>query len=336
MSAAQCALLALTLAVSPLAAYAQAEWYTELEVARDSALATGKPIFLDAYTTWCAPCKQMDKEVFAEPTTMTLLHAMFVPLKLDMESPGAARLKQQYDIGVFPTLLVFDEAGEMHRAVGYQSERDLYAFATLSTDDDRNFRGKRWRYLRGERTDTLLSQLAAYAKTVQHRDYPRYAYDWLVASGEWDTDAGRHRLLDAVPDVDHPLFDTLIARRTGFDEQFGAYVVDERIARLLETALYGEQAATPREAKRVLAKAYPTRADSTYLRHRMRVAREAGEAKRYGKLALKWQKRWPTDDPDELAELLYVFESRLEGWKTNTVAAWRSREEELRAASEDF
>ncbi len=323
--------LALSLAiVLPVSA---ADFFlTSLVEAQKASKSSGKPIFLDAFTTWCAPCKQMDAEVFSQPEIQEQLNRDFVPLRLDMEQPEGRSLGQRFKIAGYPTLLVFDAKGELHRATGFLAAAELTAFAKTSLNSADNYRHWRNQYLKGARDTALLDDLAAYAKTAVLPEGAQYQYDLLKLSGDWSSEAASLALLEAPQDLSTPLFDSLVARRAQVGQVFGAPLVDERIARLVDDALFGALATKPKAARRLIARAYPGKVDSTYLRYQMRRAREAGEAKAFGKYAIESQARFPSHSADELAELIYVFEERLPGWKVAQVEFWRKREKELRAA----
>jgi len=57
----------------------------DLGKALEEASRSGQIVFVDAYTTWCGPCKMMDKNVFSDPEVAALFNERFVNLKLDME-----------------------------------------------------------------------------------------------------------------------------------------------------------------------------------------------------------------------------------------------------------
>ena len=42
------------------------------------AKAEDKLIFVDAYTTWCGPCKKMDRDVFPQMEVGSFYNAMFI------------------------------------------------------------------------------------------------------------------------------------------------------------------------------------------------------------------------------------------------------------------
>ena len=54
-----------------------------------------KLIFLDAYTTWCGPCKALEKYVFTDAAAADYFNKNFVNARVDMEKgegPGLAGL----------------------------------------------------------------------------------------------------------------------------------------------------------------------------------------------------------------------------------------------------
>ena len=324
-------LLAAVLLSAP--ALAADYFLTDYEEASARSRATGKPIFLDAFTTWCKPCREMDARVFPDAAVEALLTTAFVPLRLDMEKGEGRRLAERFGVSAYPTLLVFDADGELHRATGFLTAEEVQAFAKTSRDDANNTRGLRRRYAAGDRSPDLLLRLEASAAEAQRPEREAYAYDYFLATGDWDSREAQERLLRAPQTTETPLFDSLVARQSTLRQSFSAPVVEERIYYLVDGALFpGEGlSAKPRDAKRLLGRVYGPAADSAYHRFRMRRAREAGKAKAFGRWAVRSQRKYPTEDPDELEELIYVFGERLPGWKTAVVEEWREREAALRA-----
>jgi thioredoxin-related protein len=86
-----------------------------------------KLIFLDAYTTWCGPCKLMAKNIFTLKSVGDHYNANFVNAKIDMEKGEGIDIAKKYDVKVFPTYLFIDGNGELvHRTVGYVPRKNLY------------------------------------------------------------------------------------------------------------------------------------------------------------------------------------------------------------------
>lgn len=90
-----------------------------------------KAIFVDAFTTWCGPCKQMDKQVFPQKEVGDFFNANFISFKLQMDQTpkddaatkarysDAKMFEQTYKITSYPCYLFFDQDGKlMHKAGG--------------------------------------------------------------------------------------------------------------------------------------------------------------------------------------------------------------------------
>ena len=84
----------------------------------EAAAKTGKLIFLDCYTSWCAPCKWMDKNVFVEPTVATFYNDNFINTKIDMEKGEGIELAKKYQVRSFPTFLFVNDKGEVVHRTG--------------------------------------------------------------------------------------------------------------------------------------------------------------------------------------------------------------------------
>jgi len=44
----------------------------------------GKMLFVDAYTTWCGPCKKMASVVFPDPKVGAFFNEQFINIKIDI------------------------------------------------------------------------------------------------------------------------------------------------------------------------------------------------------------------------------------------------------------
>ncbi len=56
------------------------------EEALEKAKNAPRLIFVDMYADWCVPCRVMDKNVYSDPTVVSLLNTRFYPVKLDADS----------------------------------------------------------------------------------------------------------------------------------------------------------------------------------------------------------------------------------------------------------
>lgn len=95
-----------------------------LEKLEEEARKVNKPYFIDFYTDWCAPCKQMDKETFTNPAVMNYIKQNFIAYKMNGEKKGAGTAKLN-KVKSYPTFIFFDrdshEIGRIESYIGTQA-----------------------------------------------------------------------------------------------------------------------------------------------------------------------------------------------------------------------
>lgn len=119
---------------------------------------TGKVIFLDAFTTWCGPCKKMEKQVFTQPETANFFNQKFINVKYDMERGEGVDLKKRYGVKVFPTYLFITGSGEViHKIVGaYFEAGEFLQYSRMSVTPGQRLVDLHQRYRNGERNSDLM------------------------------------------------------------------------------------------------------------------------------------------------------------------------------------
>jgi len=102
-----------------------------LERAKEMAAESDKLIFIDAYTSWCGPCKRMAATSFKDEEVGEIFNDKFVNLKIDIEKdadgPEVAKL---YKVRAYPTLLILDSKGKLLKSsVGFMTSDQLISLA---------------------------------------------------------------------------------------------------------------------------------------------------------------------------------------------------------------
>lgn len=78
-----------------------------------------KMVFMDAYTTWCGPCKWMAANTFTDASVGTYFNTNFINVKMDMENGEGPMLARKYAVAAYPTLLFISPSGEViHKELG--------------------------------------------------------------------------------------------------------------------------------------------------------------------------------------------------------------------------
>jgi len=94
------------------------------------AKAKHKKIFVDAYATWCAPCKQLQKTTFKDPKAAAYYNKNFINISVDVEKGNGIGLAEKWNIEGLPTLLILDGNGKaIADHVGFVDGNGLLEFA---------------------------------------------------------------------------------------------------------------------------------------------------------------------------------------------------------------
>lgn len=104
--------------------FTDAAWKDILKKAK----AEKKIIFLDAYASWCGPCKTLQKKVFTQKAVGDFYNSRFINVKMDMEKGEGPALSQVYPLEAYPTMLYIDGNGHvLKKIIGLQTPEDLIA-----------------------------------------------------------------------------------------------------------------------------------------------------------------------------------------------------------------
>lgn len=119
-----------------------------------------KKIIMDVYTTWCGPCKMLDKNTFQNPDVVKYVNDNYYAVKFNAEGDEAIKYKNleftnpQFDpnrsgrnaqhelaqalkITAYPTIVFFNENGDTLLPIpGYKTPSQLELYLKLFYNDD--------------------------------------------------------------------------------------------------------------------------------------------------------------------------------------------------------
>ena len=284
------------------------------EEAKAEAKKENKIIFVDAYTTWCGPCKRMAAQVFPDDAVGDYYNANFVALKLDMEKSEGISFRQTYPVSAYPTLLYIDYDGTLVQKVkGAQTVENFISLGKSALSKiDRTGQFVE-RYEAGDRDPELVFN---YVKALNQagKSSGKVVNEYLNGQDNLDSPQNLKFLLEAVSTIDSRAYDLLSARMSAVIAQEGAELVAARIERAgrntVRRAVEFQSEDLLELAKNAVDKYSP--AGSTFFAARadMSFYRATGNAKKYLKGAQQYEKSVAADNPSELHQLAkQVFEA---------------------------
>jgi thioredoxin-related protein len=283
----------------------QNKWEAILAEARES----DKIIFLDAYASWCGPCKMMSKDVFSHAEVAQYYNEHFINAKIDMEKGEGPKLARQYQVMAYPTLLFIDGDGELvHRAVGYHDPKQFYQLGEAAMDPARRLSGLSQRYIKGERDPEFLYNYARMSMNAMDEKSDAIAKAYLDTQKDWKTPRNMELIIDVAESADSKLFDFIIENRAAFDELYGEALVANKIQRMIISSLEGEdEAGTMDKVEALYTKAYEDEAPRLIANFKMNYYSMLGQKDNFAKAAIEYMDEYGSDDANELNNISWAF-----------------------------
>lgn len=128
-----------------------------------------KLLFIDFYTSWCAPCKKLDTLIFQNDSLSRILGRHFVLLKYDAEQDKVFHLSKKHHINSYPTGLIVNQEGYVvNRQYGFSG--DSVADLSKSVFEFTN------QSIRLHQENKILK---GYSNTISLSKYPQFYIDYV-------------------------------------------------------------------------------------------------------------------------------------------------------------
>ena len=188
-----------------------------------------KLIFVDAYTTWCGPCKRMAKTVFTNDKVGEFYNANFICMKIDMEKADGITFQRNYPVSAYPTLYYIDGKGKaVHKVKGGRQVED---FLTLGrgvlgkVDYSADYAAA---YDKGDRDPELVYN---YVRALNKAGKPslKIANAYIKEQKDLTTPDNLKFILEATTEADSRIFDLLIQNRSAIEAIESKEIVNKKI-----------------------------------------------------------------------------------------------------------
>ena len=116
-----------------------------------------KMVFIDFYTTWCGPCKQLSNNVFPQKEVGDYFNSKFISIKCDAEKDNGPSLARKYNVKAYPTLVFLNEKGDLlYSFAGALDAANLIERVQRGLNPELSAEKLKDRYEKGERTPELI------------------------------------------------------------------------------------------------------------------------------------------------------------------------------------
>ena len=307
------------------------------------AKAENKLIFVDAYTTWCGPCKWMAANTFTNPEVAGYYNKTFINAKMDMEKGEGIELAKLHEVKFYPTLLFVNAEGMMvHRTVGALDPESFLSLGKQAVNPATQLASLQKKYESGERNPGFITgYLQALKSAALPYDAALEAYFLTQKQEDWINRNNWNIIYEFVNKKEAKEFKHLLKN---YDSYAKNYTADSVIAKInqvcyaaFEPIIYPPQKAeidlTAYEnlKKEILEINYPE-AQKVVLEMESGVFFMQEKYEDYSQTCLKLLHLFPSENPNELNSYAWNFYE-----KVNDKAAlekaleWSKKSNELAA-----
>jgi len=268
-----------------------------------------KLIFLDAYTTWCGPCKKMSRETFTESSVGEYYNKNFINVKMDMEKGDGIGLAKMYNVIVYPTLLFISGTGDIvHRSAGYHTTEQFLELGAIANDPSLRLSAMDDRYKGGDRDPDFLLNYAVQKFQIMDGTHEAIAEEYLATQDDWGTEDNMGMIFNFASNPDSKLSQYIIDNKEAFYELAGERQVTQKIQNMIYSLVQDtENDSALDQIDRLYKKIYPEKAEKLSAQFRLTYYRQAGDRENYAKSAISYFKKFPSNDWEELNEAAWTF-----------------------------
>ena len=209
-------------------------WDAALTMAKEQ----DKLIFVDAYTTWCGPCKWMSKEVFTDSQVASFYNASFINIKMDMEKGDGPIFSDKYKIMAYPTLLFINGNGDrVHVGLGARGVDKFLILGQRANDPNTQLYALQQRYASGDKSPDFLK---TYVTTLDDGGLEKgqVVNDYLETQSNWKTkDNLTFIYKHSGYEVSNYLFKYMMDERPSFIKVLGKSKVDDKMDQAVSMSL---------------------------------------------------------------------------------------------------
>lgn len=212
------------------------------------AKAENKIIFLDAFTSWCGPCKWMAKNTFTNDTVAQYYNTTFINAKIDMEVGEGLDIAKKYEVHIYPSLLYLDYNGDIvHRSIGARASKEFIQLGNDALNPEKQFAAMEKKYTEGNWDVSFLNK---YLNFLSHNGLNVEKPLTTYFSKQKDADLSNRQnwtiIESHLNNKDSREFNYLLKNTDEFSKKYTADSVNQKIYSVyidvLQKTIYGKNA----------------------------------------------------------------------------------------------
>ena len=270
-----------------------------------------KLIFVDAFTTWCGPCKMMSKTVFTDDRVSSHFNENFINMKIDMEKGEGILFAKAYGVNAFPTFVFVDSKGNIaHKGVGYQDADKFIALANVALDEESRYGTLAMKYENGERDPVFLKKYAEVLSNAYDENAADVALEYLNTQDDWSSSDNAKFLIAAVDgDPNSPLFSYMADHRTEFIQHGDVDEIDYKLKMGLMRKVHHDKL-NAQEQESLYGKVFGDKGGEYYAEYQMRKygsAKDPESKQKYAQAAVNYINNYNITDWSILNSVAWTF-----------------------------
>lgn len=209
-----------------------------------------KFIFVDCYTTWCGPCRNMSTNIFTQDKVGTFFNKSFISFKAQIDSTAEdnaeikmlyadfASINNKYQISVYPTYLFFNPNGELvHKFVGSMPADDFMKKAQNALSPSTQYYSMVKQFNQHTKDSSFLKKLMLSASEA-NENASAYFEAYVKTQPTMFTKENVSYLDMFTEDVNSAAFKIILNNQKEYDKIQGSGKANDLIVRVLVNSYY--------------------------------------------------------------------------------------------------
>lgn len=276
-----------------------------------------KLVFIDAYASWCGPCKMMEKNVFTQKSVSDYYNTNFINARFDMEKGEGRDIASKFGVRSYPTYLFLNGEGELvSRNTGYMEE-SLFVAMAQDINSPGNKKGSlKDRFAGGEKDPEFLINIMKLNANSDY-EFAKKASERYFQNKKKTEELSKDEIgfllyfVKSSEDINYPVFASRKAEIIKFlpEETYNEFDAQLKLGKIVEQSIddknkkinddYFMKAAEPLVGKEAAVKKLNQTKLSYY--------EQNSNFSEYEKAALDYYKNSDAFDPNELLRAAWIF-----------------------------